>query len=285
MTHSICTSGPGELSYFQRLWRTLLAPDIDPRTKVEQLFEHETVEFDMEYAFLARIDLETETEYFELVHGSHEVLRRGSAAPLSKTYCRKTIADPDGTLAVSDALAEGWGGDPAYETFGLGSYLGTTVSLDDGLYGTLCFADTAARDEPITAEEKALIEMHGQWAEYALHLWNGPPIQRTTSDTITRRAVSSEAIDTMMGALKSRTRRDVLTALLDTTDVEIAALAKQLGRDFARARLYHNHLPKLAEAGYISWDGNSDIISRGPNFSEVEPLVDLLDEYNTMFPE
>lgn len=284
MTHSIRTSGTGELAYFQRLWRTLLAPDIDPRTKIEQLFAHETAEFDMDYAFLSRIDLEEETEHLELVYGSHEALQKGVTIPLSKTYCRKTIAEPEGTLAISDALAEGWKDDPAYETFGLGSYLGTTVSLDDELYGTLCFANTAPREEPITDKEKALVEMHGLWAEYALHLWNGPAIQGANSDAIEERAVSSEAIDSMMGALKNRTRRAVLMTLLgDSTETRISALEQEIDGTYTRAHLHHNHLPKLANAGYINWDHDSDTISRGPNFFEVEPLVELLNEYNTTF--
>jgi len=172
MPHSICTSKGNEgWSYFQRLWRTLLVPDIEPRLRLEQLFETETDEFDLHYAFLSRIDLENETECFDIVYGSHESLRSDTTVPLSDTYCRETITDPEGTLAVSDASAEGWEGDPAYETFGFESYLGTTISVDDELYGTLCFADTAARDDPINDKEKALVEMHGQWVEYTMTHW------------------------------------------------------------------------------------------------------------------
>jgi hypothetical protein len=287
MTHSICTSDAGgELPYFQRLWRTLLAPNIDPQTRLERLFDHETTEFDLKYAFLSHIDLETETERFEIVHGSHEDLKPGSTVPLSKTYCRKTIADPEGTLAISDALAEGWEDDPAYETFGLESYLGTTVSVDDQLYGTLCFADTAAREEPIRDEEKALIEMHSQWVAYTLDLWDRLPTRGTRTDTIEGRAVSSDAIDSMMDALRKRPRRVILMTLLgDTTEVSLATLERQINDENTRIRLYHSHLPKLANAGYIEWDDASDTISEGPRFSEVEPLVQLLKEYNTGFPE
>jgi len=283
MTHRICTSeADGELRYFQRLWRTLLAPSIDPKIKLERLFEHETAEFDLDYAFLSHIDLENETERFEVVHGSHEILKPGTTVPLSKTYCRKTIADPEGTLAVSDALAEGWEDDPAYETFELGSYLGTTVSLDDDLYGTLCFANTAARDEPILDKEKALVEMHSQWVEYALDLRDWSSMQGTRIDTIEGRAVSSEAIDTMMDALKSRPRRVTLMTLLgDTTETSIGTLERQINRENTRKRLYHSDLPRLANAGYIRWDDDSETISQGPKFSEVEPLVQLLKEYNT----
>jgi len=155
MTHSICTSEEdGELPYFQRLWRTLLNPNVEPRTRLEQLFEAETEEFDMNCAFLSHIDLETKTQRFEIVYGPHEVLKSDVPVPLSQSYCRKTITDPEGTMAVSDALAEGWEDDPAYETFGLRSYLGTRVSVDDELYGTLCFVDTAPVMNPSTTKRK-----------------------------------------------------------------------------------------------------------------------------------
>lgn len=287
MIHSICTSDTGgNLTYFQRLWRTLLAPNIDPRTRLEQLFEHETAEFDLDYAFLSSIDLENETERFEVVHGPHEVLKPGTTVPLSETYCRKTIADPEGTVAISDALAEGWDDDPAYEKFELGSYLGTTVSVDDELYGTLCFADTTARDEPIRDREKSLVEMHGLWVEYTLSLRDWPPIRETRLDTIGERAVSSEAIDSMMDALRTPTRRVILMTLLgDTTETSLATLQCRLNEDDARVQLLHRDLPKLADTGYIEWDGDSGTISKGPRFSEVEPLVQLLKEYNTKFPE
>lgn len=282
MVHSICTSEPGgQLAYFQRLWRTLLAPNIDPRARLEQLFVNETVEFDLKYAFLSQIDLENELEWFEIVHGLHEPLNPGVAFPLSKTYCRKTIADPEGTMAINDTLAEGWGDDPAYEIFGLGSYLGTTVSVDDDkLYGTLCFADTAVRDEPFMDSEKAIIEMHGKWVEYLLTVESS--LREPHTDMIEGRTTSSEAIDSMMDALRSPTRRVVLRALLgDNTGIGITTLERRIENENARFRLVHKELPKLANSGYIMWDRDAGTISRGPKFSELEPLVELLKKYRT----
>ncbi len=286
MTHRICTSEGGELRYFQRLWRTLLAPDLSPRTKLERLLEQETTEFGLEHAFLSQIDLENETEHFEVAHGSHEALEPGATVPLSKTYCRKTIADPDGTMAVSDALAEGWGDDPAYEAFELGSYLGTTVSVEDHLYGTLCFVGATARDEPIRDEEKAIVEMHSQWVAYTLGRFASPPFREMRLDVIGGRAVSSDEIDSMMDALRVRTRRVILMSLSgDTTETSAETLERQLDLEDARTRLHHSDLPRLANAGYIEWDDESDTISTGPKFSEVAPLVRLLKEYDSAFPE
>ena len=285
MTHSICTSDTDEtLAYFQRLWRTLLAPEVDPRTSLRQLFEHETAEFELEHAFLSSIDLENETERSEVSYGPRETLQPGTTVPLSETYCRKTIADPKGTIAINDAPTEGWEEDPAYETYGFRSYLGTTVSVGDDLYGTLCFADTAPREEPIRDAEKVLVEMYSQWVAYTLELWGGLSTRERSSDAIEGRAVSSEAIDSMMDALRIRPRRVVLMTLIaGPTEVSMAALKREITHEDARISLFHNHLPKLANAGYITWDRDAESISRGPKFSEVEPLVRRLKVENSSF--
>jgi len=40
--------------------------------------------------------------------------------------------------------------------------------------------------------------------------------------------------------------------------------------------LVENHLPKLEEAGYIEWDRESGTISKGPRFDEIEPILELM---------
>jgi hypothetical protein len=274
------------MDYFQRLWRKLFVPDADSITRLEQLFDLETAELDLNYAFLSHIDLESETQRFDVVHGSHEALQPQNTVPLSKTYCRKTIEDQEGTLAVSDALSEGWEDDPAYQAFELGSYLGTTISVDGELYGTLCFANTAPRDQPIADTEKALIKMHGQWVEYMLDLRDGSSLPEQRFDTIEERAVSSEAIDLMMDALRERTRRVILMKLIDgPTKISLETLERQVNEEEVLIRLIHVDLPKLADAGYINWDTDSETVSKGSRFAEVEPLVRLLKAYDTTFPE
>lgn len=46
--------------------------------------------------------------------------------------------------------------------------------------------------------------------------------------------------------------------------------------DAVTARLYHVHLPKLADAGYLGWDGGDLVVWRGPRFEEVAPVVEAL---------
>jgi K+-sensing histidine kinase KdpD len=133
--------------------------------KVRRLLELGTEHLDVPYGFLTHIEDETQT----IVHavGDHDLLRPGESGPLSKAYCRKTIAD-DGPVAVWDADADGWSDDPAYEEFDLGCYVGAKVVSDDGLYGTLCFAGTDARTEPFSDGEQAVVELMARWVAYEL---------------------------------------------------------------------------------------------------------------------
>lgn len=52
----------------------------------------------------------------------------------------------------------------------------------------------------------------------------------------------------------------------------------------AELELLHDHLPKLDDAGYIDWDPESGTISRGPNFEEIEPLLELIENHADELP-
>lgn len=285
MTHTICKSAnTDELDYFQRLWSILLEPGSDLGSKIQELFAVETDEFGMEHAFFTRIDPDSRTQRFAVAYGPPGNIYQGKTVPLERSYCRKTLERPDGTLAVSNALAEGWSGDPAYEEFGLGSYLGTTVTLDDEPYGTLCFANIEPREEPITDEERALIEMHGQWVSYELSQWTDPPSVDTLGGTIGESTMASTQIDGMMDVLSREARRLVLLMLLEEdAETSIDVIEEAIDSERIEVQLHHTHLPKLEQAGYIEWQPGSDRITRGPNYDEIEPLLRLLEEYTTGF--
>ncbi len=51
-----------------------------------------------------------------------------------------------------------------------------------------------------------------------------------------------------------------------------------------KTELFHSHLPKLADAGYIAWDPDTETIRRGPNFEEIAPLLELMDEHEDELP-
>ncbi|MFB6211547.1 MAG: PAS domain S-box protein [Halobacteriales archaeon] len=120
---------------------------------------------ELEYGFMTRIEGETHT-LVEVV-GPEDGLQAGQSGPLENVYCRRAIEEP-GLLGIQDAPAEGWQGDPAYEQSGLSCYLGGKLIVNDELYGTVCFADTEARDRPFSESEKAFAELLVQWLGYEL---------------------------------------------------------------------------------------------------------------------
>lgn len=46
----------------------------------------------------------------------------------------------------------------------------------------------------------------------------------------------------------------------------------------ADIRTHHVYLPKLAEYNYIEWDRDAHVVTSGPSFDDVRPLLELLDE-------
>lgn len=279
MAHSVCTS-QGDLAHFGRLWDILLAPDAALTTRLEQLFAQETAEFGLEYGFFSRIDPQAERQHFQVVHGSHDQLRADNSIPLSVTYCRHTITASGGTLAISDALAEGWGDDPAYDTFGLGSYIGTTVFADSGLYGTLCFASSTPRAEPFTEAELKLLEMYGQWVTYELTQWSETRTQDVERVDLAGYEITSSQLDQMMDVLGNQVRRLILFSLLENAQDNIVDLIEdRTDLDQVEPTLHHIHLPKLEDAGYIETGPDSELVVKGPNFSEIEPFLRQLVAY------
>jgi len=70
----------------------------------------------------------------------------GLELDLRQTYCRRTIAS-DEPIALHAAPAQGWAGDPAFETHGLDCYHGTTLRIDEEIYGTVCFVAENQRQQ------------------------------------------------------------------------------------------------------------------------------------------
>jgi len=106
------------------------------------------------------------------------------SVPLELTYCRRTVqgnrdggdgsapaiardgtadAGGDAVFAFTDPEAAGMRGDPAYEQFGFGSYVGGRVVVDDEVFGSLCFLDPERRDRPFDESEKTFVELLAAW--------------------------------------------------------------------------------------------------------------------------
>ncbi len=91
----------------------------------------------------------------------------GLVVDLQTTYCRRTTTQED-PIALHDAPNQGWDDDPAFETHELHCYHGTTISIDDETYGTVCFVSETPREEPFSAEETTFAELISRLLEHEL---------------------------------------------------------------------------------------------------------------------
>jgi len=112
----------------------------------------------VENGHLTRVDLARGTHEIVEVSGSHPTVSREDRHSLSATYCRKVIGE-DAVLAVQDAVDAGWADDPAHDAFEFATYLSAAVVADSQLYGTVCFVDQDAKEEPVTETEAAVVAL------------------------------------------------------------------------------------------------------------------------------
>ena len=133
--------------------------------KVQRLIDLGREYLSLPYGFVTEI---TEgTQRILWASGEHTLLQSGASCPLSKSYCRKTMQE-ESLLAVQDAAAAGWTGDPAYEEFDLGTYIGSQILVDGDLYGTFCFAASEPRATSFTERERTFVELMTRWVSYEL---------------------------------------------------------------------------------------------------------------------
>lgn len=96
-------------------------------------------------------------------------------------------------------------------------------------------------------------------------------------------------LDDLFDALGDSHRRRLLVALLQhnpqaDTGSSADGLLSEEPSDALELQLYHTHLPKLEERGYVEWDREAHTVSVGPAFDEVRPVLELLDEHSDELP-
>lgn len=100
--------------------------------------------------------------------------------------------------------------------------------------------------------------------------------------------VSDEAtdrsLDRLFDALSHPHRRRVLVLISEYNSLDDQfsfgdLVTEDDDPESLKTELYHVHLPKLADAGYIEWDRDDRTIRRGPNSDEIAPVLRLLHEH------
>jgi len=192
------------LQVLQQLSAVSSDPDRSFDQQVEELLRLGREYLDVPNGFLTRI--EGGTQRIEAGVGTHPRLQAGEACPLEEAYCKRTI-DVDGTLTVTDPEAEGWADDPAYDRFGLGTYIGRRIEVEGELYGTVCFADTAVRGEPFPDAQRTFVELVTRWIAYELE-------RERSSDRLER---ERDRLEKVVNVISHDLRNPLNTAAARTT--------------------------------------------------------------------
>ncbi|SEV99976.1 MEDS domain-containing protein [Natrinema salifodinae] len=153
----------------RRLYEIAADPDRSFDDKLQAVFDLGCERFDLELGGLARIDPETDRFVVEAVSGDHEHLRPGAQVALSETYCRVFAGEDDETTAcITDPERSGFEGTMAYEEFGVESYLGTRLEIEDALDRTFFFVSSDPRENGFSDDDRTFHHLMGQWVQYEL---------------------------------------------------------------------------------------------------------------------
>lgn len=104
---------------------------------------------------------------------------------------------------------------------------------------------------------------------------------------------SDDSLSELFEILSHEYRRRVLIAISQANPRDEEEITSEMvadGRDddalaVVEQKLYHIHLPKLADAGFIDWNHETGIITRGPRFKQIEPLLRLMHEHQDELPD
>ena len=94
-------------------------------------------------------------------------------------------------------------------------------------------------------------------------------------------------------ALANPSRRQLLFALWAETPhdherfdpLELLQVGEPPDEDATKIALEHNHLPKLADMGYLQWERDSGMISTGPAWDDIVPLLEVLADHRAKLPD
>ncbi|MFB6234930.1 MAG: MEDS domain-containing protein [Halopenitus sp.] len=151
----------------RRLYEIAADTDRSFEEKIQCLFEFGCERFDLDLGGMARIDRENDRFMVERVSGDHEHLQPDTEVALSETFCRVHTTEGQ-TAGIADPVEDSFEGSLAYEEFGVNSYLGTRIGLDDDLDRTLFFVSTEPRTSGFTEAERTFLNLMGQWVGYEL---------------------------------------------------------------------------------------------------------------------
>ena len=98
-------------------------------------------------------------------------------------------------------------------------------------------------------------------------------------------------MDQYFEALADVQRRRLLVALLDhDPQQDEVAIPNDVNEgekplEVLQTEFSHSHLPKLEEAGFITWNQDTQKVVKGPKFAEIRPFIELMRDHAHELPD
>ncbi|WP_290815304.1 MEDS domain-containing protein [Halovivax sp.] len=150
-----------------RLYEITSDPDRSFDEKLQALFELGCERFDLDLGGMARIDPQVDIFEVEYVSDTHDHLQPGTNVSLSETYCR-VVTDDATPIGITAPADEGFEGTTAYEEFGVKSYLGTRLRVENGLDRSFFFVAHNSRETSFSDAERTFLKSMAQWVQQEL---------------------------------------------------------------------------------------------------------------------
>ena len=96
-------------------------------------------------------------------------------------------------------------------------------------------------------------------------------------------------LDDQLSVLANRHRRQLLLALAKDTPqngrtAPTSTVETDGGDQEHVIAMHHAHLPKLEDHGFIEWSQETGIVTKGPQFDAIDPLLTTLAENHSVQP-
>jgi len=100
---------------------------------------------------------------------------------------------------------------------------------------------------------------------------------------------NQDRFDKLLGALADPYRRELLFALIehnpqDDDDPDPLDIHAEGEDSLGKMNIFMGHLPQLEDLGIINWDHDKSHITKGPDWEEFEPLLNLIAENKDKLP-
>ncbi|BCX02737.1 MAG: hypothetical protein KatS3mg053_0675 [Candidatus Roseilinea sp.] len=142
------------------LYEIVSAQELNFSAKLKALLAMGTQRFDLDIGVLAHI----EGERYQVIEAltPNGAIRPGDVFDLGRTYCREVlrIGEP---IGFANAGASEWAAHPCYAAFQMEAFLGTPVTVNGQIYGTLSFASPKPRAQPFKPADKEFLRLMAQW--------------------------------------------------------------------------------------------------------------------------